>query len=65
MVGQFGVNYQKTWGLVVWVLSNFVWIYVDLYVHVDYAQLTMYVFYMVMNTWAIFLWRKRAQNDRL
>lgn len=62
VIGQFGVTYQKTWGLVVWVFSNFVWIYVDTKIHPDYAQLSMYIFYAVMNTYSIFVWRA---NDRM
>jgi nicotinamide riboside transporter PnuC len=62
MIGQFGVTYQKTWGLVIWILSNVVWIYVDIVIHPDLAQLSMYVFYAIMNTYSIIIWRR---NDRM
>jgi nicotinamide riboside transporter PnuC len=61
VIGQFGVTYQKIWGLYVWILSNFVWIYVAVYVHRDYAQLLMYMFYMVMNSWSIHIWSKNGK----
>lgn len=58
MIGQIGVTKQKTWGLIVWIASNFVWIYVDIVVHPDYPQVVQYFYYMVMNTITIFVWRK-------
>jgi nicotinamide riboside transporter PnuC len=58
MIGQIGVTKQKTWGLVIWILSNFVWIYVDIWVHTDYPQALQYGYYLIMNTVTIFVWRK-------
>jgi hypothetical protein len=61
IVGQFGVTYQKIWGLYVWMLSNVFWIYVDIKIHPDYAQMTMYMFYLVMNYYSTIVWKRNVQ----
>lgn len=61
IVGNFGVVYKKIWGLIVWCVSNLVWIYVAIFIHKDYAQLLLFIFYLIMNTYTILVWRKDAK----
>lgn len=58
IVGNFGVVHKKIWGLVVWCVSNVVWIYVAIFIHKDYAQLSLFIFYLIMNSYTIYVWRK-------
>lgn len=61
IVGQIGVTYQKIWGLVVWLFSNAIWIYVSVFHHKDYSQLFMYCYFTVMNIYAIVIWKRNAK----
>lgn len=61
IVGQIGVTHQKIWGLVVWLFSNAIWIYVSVFHHKDYSQLFMYCYFTVMNIYAIVIWKRNAK----
>ena len=59
IVGQFGITHKKIWGLVLWIISDLAWIFVDAYIHPDYSQLSLYAFYALMNIYTIIVWKKK------
>jgi len=58
IVGNFGVVHKKIWGLIVW-------IYVAIFIHKDYAQLLLFIFYLVMNTYTIYVWKKDERLSKI
>lgn len=64
IIGNVGVVYKKIWGLVVWCISNFLWIYVGLKIHKDIPFTLLSCFYLCINSFTIFVWRKDARIQK-
>jgi hypothetical protein len=56
--GNWLINKQNKQGYTIWIISNVVWIVVDVYLH-NWFQLIMYLFYIVLNIQGYILWSKK------
>ena len=52
------VNFKKRFGFIIWILSNIVWIVVNIIGPTNISQIIMYVIYMGLNIHGFIYWKK-------
>lgn len=57
VVGNIFVNYKNRIGMVIWIVSNFLWIYYATFVQINHAQVFMYAIFTLTNLHGIYKWR--------
>lgn len=60
ILGNILVVYKKKIGFLIWLASNFVWIYVDIGIGL-YSQIVMMVLYAILNVLGWYEWSKNTK----
>lgn len=58
VVGNLLVNIKKRYGFLVWIISNIIWIAVNVMGVPNYPQITMYALYIGMNVHGFLYWKR-------
>lgn len=61
LAGNLLINYKKRIGFIVWLLSNILWIAVNLLGKPNVSQIIMFVVYIGFNVHGFLNWRKRQE----
>lgn len=61
LAGNLLINYKKRIGFIVWLLSNILWIAVNLIGKPNISQIIMFVVYIGFNVHGFLNWRKRQE----
>ena len=57
--GNLLVVYKRVEGMWIWTIGGFIWV-VYAVIKRDYAQLTMFLVYCVLNIWGVIKWGKKG-----
>lgn len=57
------VNYRKRYGFLVWILSNVLWILVNLLGGMNVCQVLMFIAYMCLNVQGYILWGRSSSTS--
>lgn len=60
--GNILVNYKKRIGFIVWLISNILWIAVNLLNETNWCQIIMFVVYMCLNIQGFIYWGKKNKQ---
>ena len=59
LAGNYLVNCKKRIGFIVWIVSNVLWILVNLLGSPNISQIVMFLVYMALNVQGWWMWRKK------
>jgi nicotinamide riboside transporter PnuC len=65
MVGNIGVIKKQWWGMLIWTIATILWIIYAINIK-NYSQLTMFVFYEILNIIGLCKWikdKRRKENE--
>ena len=54
--GTIAINYKSRIGMILWLISNAIWIYFDIFVDPNHAQTVMYIVFSVINGHGLYRW---------
>ena len=57
--GNILINYKKKIGFIVWIISNILWIAVNLAGEPNWCQIAMFIVYMALNVQGWLAWNKK------
>lgn len=61
IAGSLGLPQKQRWGLVLWIISNFLWIYVSMTTNKDYAFIALCIYNTILNTTTLIVWSRNAK----
>jgi nicotinamide riboside transporter PnuC len=63
--GTIAINYKSRIGMILWLISNAIWIYFDIFVVPNHAQTVMYIVFSVINGHGLYRWTvdKKGNKD--
>lgn len=57
VIGTLCINYKNKYGMVLWIISNLLWIYYALFVQPNMPQVFMYVVFTLTNIHGLYKWK--------
>lgn len=57
--GNVLINYQKRMGFMVWIISNLLWIAVNLLGTPNWSQIAMFIVYIALNVQGMLKWKSK------
>lgn len=64
LLGNILINNKKKIGFIIWILSNIIWIIVNLISIPNYPQIIMYLCYAFINIDGIIRWSKDEKRNK-